>query len=166
MTKEKALSNNTRARRPVYSGNRRIPGLYERTLAWVMARRPLALGFSFVILAATGYLFWSTPKGLFPTDDTGQLPALVRVPILYRIYYNDGTIGNLFMMNGLVNDRALSDFVDRYQAFDYQGISAAIGTSITSGVPEPATWSMMILGIGLAGAAMRRKRRTLALAAA
>ena len=69
-------------------------------------------------------------------------------------------------MNGLVNDRALSDFVDRYQAFDYQGISAAIGTSITSGVPEPATWSMMILGIGLAGAAMRRKRRTLALAAA
>ncbi|MFI5228856.1 MAG: efflux RND transporter permease subunit [Gemmatimonadales bacterium] len=50
-------------------------GLYERTLAWVMKRRPLALGFSFVILVATGYLFWSTPKGLFPTDDTGQLLA-------------------------------------------------------------------------------------------
>ncbi|MGH7623412.1 MAG: efflux RND transporter permease subunit, partial [Gemmatimonadaceae bacterium] len=50
-------------------------GLYERTLAWVMDRRPLALAFSFVILVATGYLFWSTPKGLFPTDDTGQLLA-------------------------------------------------------------------------------------------
>ena len=50
-------------------------GLYERTLAWVMARRPLTLAFSFVILVATGYLFWSTPKGLFPTDDTGQLLA-------------------------------------------------------------------------------------------
>src|SRR3954471_11933288 len=48
-------------------------GLYERTLAWVMARRPLTLVFSAVILIATGYLFWSTPKGLFPTDDTGQL---------------------------------------------------------------------------------------------
>ena len=36
--------------------------------------------------------------------DTSQLPALVRDPILYRISYKDGTIGNLFMMNGLVND--------------------------------------------------------------
>src|SRR5581483_5717101 len=50
-------------------------GLYERTLAWVMARRPLTLAFSFAILVATGYLFWRTPKGLFPTDDTGQLLA-------------------------------------------------------------------------------------------
>jgi hydrophobic/amphiphilic exporter-1 (mainly G- bacteria), HAE1 family len=50
-------------------------GVYERTLAWVMARRPLTLAFSFVILVATGYLFWRTPKGLFPTDDTGQLLA-------------------------------------------------------------------------------------------
>ena len=50
-------------------------GIYERTLAWVMERRPLTLLFSFVILVATGYLFWSTPKGLFPTDDTGQLLA-------------------------------------------------------------------------------------------
>jgi HAE1 family hydrophobic/amphiphilic exporter-1 len=40
-----------------------------------MERRPLTLAFSFVILAATAYLFWSTPKGLFPTDDTGQLLA-------------------------------------------------------------------------------------------
>ena len=49
--------------------------VYERTLGWVMMRRPLTLVFSFIILIATGYLFWSTPKGLFPTDDTGQLLA-------------------------------------------------------------------------------------------
>ena len=49
--------------------------LYERTLAWVMERRPLTLAFSFLILVATAYLFWRTPKGLFPTDDTGQLLA-------------------------------------------------------------------------------------------
>src|ERR1019366_5680885 len=48
-------------------------GLYERTLAMVMRHRPSALIFSAVILIATGWLFWSTPKGLFPTDDTGQL---------------------------------------------------------------------------------------------
>ena len=45
-----------------------------------MARRPLTLAFSFVILAATAYLFWSTPKGLFPTDDTGQLLATTEAP--------------------------------------------------------------------------------------
>jgi HAE1 family hydrophobic/amphiphilic exporter-1 len=50
-------------------------GLYERTLATVMRHRPATLVFSFAILLATAYLFWSTPKGLFPTDDTGQLLA-------------------------------------------------------------------------------------------
>ena len=50
-------------------------GVYERSLAWVMQRRPMALIFSAIILVATGWLFWSTPKGLFPTDDTGQLLA-------------------------------------------------------------------------------------------
>jgi hypothetical protein len=69
-------------------------------------------------------------------------------------------------MNGLVNDITLSNFVDRYQGFNYQGIQSAIGSEITSGVPEPATWAMMILGIGLAGGAMRRRRRQTALAAA
>jgi HAE1 family hydrophobic/amphiphilic exporter-1 len=53
----------------------RTLGLYERTLAWVMARRPATLVFSLIILVATGWLFWSMPKGLFPTDDTGQLLA-------------------------------------------------------------------------------------------
>jgi len=37
--------------------------------------------------------------------------------------------------------------------------------NLAVGVPEPATWTMMIMGFGLAGAVMRR-RRTLGLAAA
>ena len=53
----------------------RTLGVYERTLTWVMARRPAALVFSMIILVATAWLFWSIPKGLFPTDDTGQLLA-------------------------------------------------------------------------------------------
>ncbi len=47
--------------------------MYERSLAWVMRHRPSSLVFSFVVLIVTGYLFWYIPKGLFPTDDTGQL---------------------------------------------------------------------------------------------
>jgi len=53
----------------------RMLGVYERSLAWVMERRPATLVFSLIILVATAWLFWSTPKGLFPTDDTGQLLA-------------------------------------------------------------------------------------------
>ncbi|MGL6042555.1 MAG: PEPxxWA-CTERM sorting domain-containing protein, partial [Sandaracinobacteroides sp.] len=30
--------------------------------------------------------------------------------------------------------------------------------TVTSNVPEPATWGMMILGFGLVGATMRRRR--------
>jgi hypothetical protein len=33
------------------------------------------------------------------------------------------------------------------------------GTRLTSAVPEPATWALMISGFGLAGAALRRERR-------
>jgi HAE1 family hydrophobic/amphiphilic exporter-1 len=46
---------------------------YERSLAWVMARRRATLAFSALILVLTGILFVIAPKGLFPTDDTGQL---------------------------------------------------------------------------------------------
>lgn len=43
--------------------------------------------------------------------------------------------------------------------------SSAVNGSYTglltlSGVPEPSTWAMMILGIGLAGGALRTRRRT------
>ena len=48
---------------------------YEDSLAWVMKRRGATLVFSFVILVLTGVLFVIAPKGLFPTDDTGQLLA-------------------------------------------------------------------------------------------
>lgn len=34
-------------------------------------------------------------------------------------------------------------------------------TSITPGVPEPATWAMMLLGFAVVGAAMRKRRSTL-----
>ncbi|HEU4473673.1 MAG TPA: efflux RND transporter permease subunit, partial [Gemmatimonadales bacterium] len=48
---------------------------YERTLAWVMDRRRLALAFSAVILVGTVVLFRVVPKGFIPSEDTGQLYA-------------------------------------------------------------------------------------------
>jgi HAE1 family hydrophobic/amphiphilic exporter-1 len=46
---------------------------YERSLAWLMRHRPLALVFSAVILGLTVALWQVIPKGLFPPDDTGSL---------------------------------------------------------------------------------------------
>ena len=46
---------------------------YERSLAWVMQRRPVMLAFSLVILILTAGLWQIIPKGLFPPDDTGSL---------------------------------------------------------------------------------------------
>lgn len=37
--------------------------------------------------------------------------------------------------------------------------------SVSTSVPEPATWAEMILGLGVAGAAMRRRRQSAALSA-
>jgi len=48
---------------------------YRRSLEWIMQHRGATLAFSLVILVATAWLFWIIPKGLFPTDDTGQLLA-------------------------------------------------------------------------------------------
>jgi len=62
-------------------------GVYERSLAWVMRRRPAALVFSAVILIGTAFLFWEIPKGLFPTDDTGQL--LVTTEAAEGVSYDD-----------------------------------------------------------------------------
>jgi HAE1 family hydrophobic/amphiphilic exporter-1 len=59
----------------IESGYNRLLGAYERTLNVVMDNRPATLVFSLVILLATGWLFWYTPKGLFPSEDTGQLLA-------------------------------------------------------------------------------------------
>ncbi len=46
---------------------------YERTLAWVMDRRGLAMGFSALILAGTVVLAQLVPKGFIPSEDQGQL---------------------------------------------------------------------------------------------
>jgi len=51
----------------------RVLGAYERSLAWVMDRRPAALAFSAAILLGTAGLFMLVPKGFIPTEDTGLI---------------------------------------------------------------------------------------------
>jgi HAE1 family hydrophobic/amphiphilic exporter-1 len=46
---------------------------YQRTLGWVMDHRPIALGFSVVILIGTVLLAVLAPKGFIPSEDQAQL---------------------------------------------------------------------------------------------
>jgi HAE1 family hydrophobic/amphiphilic exporter-1 len=51
---------------------RRVLHVYERSLGWVMQRRPLALAVSAAILAGTVVLFGLVPKGFLPSEDNSQ----------------------------------------------------------------------------------------------
>ncbi len=53
----------------------KLLGLYAASLDWVMRHRPVTLVFSLLILVATGFLFVTVPKGLFPSDDSGLLQS-------------------------------------------------------------------------------------------
>jgi hypothetical protein len=53
----------------------------------------------------------------------------------------------------------------RFRSFSSDGVGPLldnVGLSVRGGVPEPASWALMILGFGAAGAALRRRRTALA----
>jgi PEP-CTERM motif len=52
----------------------------------------------------------------------------------------------------------LNDFVDRYASLSQIGGISGEGTPVR-GVPEPATWALMLLGFGGIGMAMRRSNK-------
>ena len=51
---------------------------YDRALRWVLARQPLTLALALLTLAVTVLLYAGMPKGLFPTQSTGQLQGLLQ----------------------------------------------------------------------------------------
>lgn len=51
--------------------------LYDRSLTWVLGHQGATLFVAFITLALTVLLYILIPKGLFPTQDTGQLQARI-----------------------------------------------------------------------------------------
>ncbi|HSB14491.1 MAG TPA: efflux RND transporter permease subunit [Bryobacteraceae bacterium] len=64
--------------------------LYGRTLRWTLKFRPVTLAISFLILAATVWLFLKTPKGFIPSEDTDQIFVVTEAvqgtsyPVMFR----------------------------------------------------------------------------------
>jgi len=55
----------------------RLIGRYDAALRWVLEHQPLTLLIAAATLALTVLLYLLIPKGLFPTQDTGQLQARI-----------------------------------------------------------------------------------------
>lgn len=85
----------------------------------------------------------------FPVDTNGLLfdvgtstASFGNYPLLALYSNGDGTFGASF--TGSVNNT------------EYYNQSGSL--TISGGVPEPATWAVMLLGFGAVGASMRRRR--------
>ncbi len=77
---------------------------------------------------------------------------------------NDPASGFFFLgFDRPASSVTLSDFFVRYQSLSrLNGVDSASGQDVTTAVPEPGTWLMMILGLGAVGLAMRKRQRTFA----
>ena len=54
-------------------------------------------------------------------------------------------------------------YADRHQTGATLDLSLLTsGVTITSGVPEPASWAMMVLGLGCVGGVLRRRKDRMA----
>jgi len=53
----------------------RVIASYDRGLTWVLAHQPFTLVVTIATLLLTVFMYWAMPKGLFPTQSTGQLQA-------------------------------------------------------------------------------------------
>jgi hypothetical protein len=113
----------------------------------------------------------SLPAGLilpFGVTDNPSIPDLVFTYTGSDYETSGGPFGSLTFFNGLSANSTLSTIVSGYfSAVAVKNNGPDTGTpafntgsvSVPGAVPEPATWAMMLFGIGLIGAGLRINRR-------
>lgn len=67
--------------------------------------------------------------------------------------------GNDFILYQYIGQTSFTtDGLQSGASKNFPGLSHAVFFGTAGGVPEPATWAMMLLGLGLVGGSMRRRR--------
>jgi hypothetical protein len=69
-------------------------------------------------------------------------------------------IGTSFSGSAPASGELLLWYFDQNNADNTEHVTATVTTAITTGVPEPSTWAMMILGFAGIGAMTYRRRKT------
>nr|WP_295108111.1 efflux RND transporter permease subunit [uncultured Caulobacter sp.] len=60
------------------AGFNRVHRMYEHSLDWALAAKPLVILILVSVIAMTAWLYIAVPKGFFPQQDSGQLNAGIR----------------------------------------------------------------------------------------
>jgi hypothetical protein len=98
-------------------------------------------------------LNWVTSSNYLNSNSFDVSSAgVVTAASFYAGFYN----GTSFLLNGF---GGLNNFQTGYSVANFGGFAGVTYTPVASAaaVPEPASWAMMILGIGAIGFAMRRQ---------
>ena len=109
----------------INKGFERVIAGYDRWLQWVLRHQGITLVVAVLTLALTALLYVVIPKGLFPTQDTGQLQA--RIEASQDVSYARMSELQMAAVRAIVQDpdvQSLSSFV---------GVDAANNTMLNAG---------------------------------
>ena len=154
------LSNGTFDDGGTFSGTFTVDTATDTITDWNVSSSGVA--FSSGPIGSTGTITYqnaSSPFDLAVDAGGGPTFSTVLIPIFLSVFNltniplaGPGSVAHLTGDEGVL---AFGLFpVGSHTVTDGQAVGVLAG-----GVPEPATWSMIILGAGLAGASLRRSRR-------
>ena len=106
-------------------GMDRVIAQYDRGLHWVLAHQPLTLLIALGTLLLTVLMYWAIPKGLFPTQSTGQLQLRVHAPA-------DVSFDRMAALQGAAAEAVLGDGAVQ-SVSSVVGVDAANNTMLSNG---------------------------------
>jgi hypothetical protein len=119
--------------------------------------------FSSAILNAAG------SAGTFNEGDLSMTPYIPDGMQTFATSVKTFPTGGYFALRFNVGEDTYYGYATASSGMDITQITyeapSRLSVAVSRAVPEPATWAEMILGLGVAGAAMRRRRQTAALSA-